>query len=142
MTPKKILVPCGPGGRDLTGVHHALALAERLQAHVVILKWMDLTDAGETHAGWLGDALTDVIANARLAGLNLSHLTVTGAPQDEIVNVVEEEGIDLLVLSTDQWHLESTLLRSHPGLLGSIIRVKEKEPMNVSVEEGGRRWPS
>lgn len=142
MTPKEILVPCGPRGRDLNGVHHALALAERLQAHVVILQWIDLTDVGEAHADWLGAALTDVIANARMAGLNLSHMTLTGSPQDEIVNVVEEEGIDLLVLSADQWHLESTLLRSHPRLLGSIIRVKEKKPMDVSVEEGGRRWRS
>jgi nucleotide-binding universal stress UspA family protein len=128
VTPKKILVPCGPGSGDLSGVHHALALAERLQAHVLILQWRDPTNARQPKSAWLGEALTDVIANARLAGLNLSHLTVTGSPQDEIVNIAEEEGIDLLVLSADQWQLEAALLQRHPRLLGSIIRVKEKEP--------------
>ncbi|TFG36841.1 MAG: universal stress protein [Candidatus Aminicenantes bacterium] len=128
MTPKKILVPCGPGGGDLKSVHHALALAERLQAHVLILQWWDPPDGRAPQSEWLGEALTDVIANARLAGLSLSHLTVTGSPHDEIVNIVEEESIDLLVLSADQWQLEAALLQRHPRLLGSIIRVKEKEP--------------
>lgn len=142
MTPKKILVPCGPGGRDLKSVHHALALAERMLAHVLIVQWREPGDAGEANSDWLGEALTDVIANARLAGLSLSYLTVNGSPPDEIVKIVEEEEIDLLVLSADQWQLESTLLQHHPRLLGSIIRVKEKESMEVSIKKGGRRWPS
>ncbi len=139
MTPKKILVPCGPGNGDLKSVHHALALAERLQAHVLIVQWREPQDDRDPQSDWLDESLTDVIANARLAGLNLSHLRVTGSPHDEIVNVVEEEGVDLLVLSADQWQLESALIQRHPRLLGSIIRVKEKEKMDVSMNEGGRR---
>ena len=78
MTQMKILVPCGPGGGDLKSVHHALALAERLQAHVLILQWREPPEDREPQSEWLGEALSDVIANARLAGLSLSHLTVTG----------------------------------------------------------------
>jgi nucleotide-binding universal stress UspA family protein len=137
MTTKKILVPCGPGGGDLKSVHHALALAERLQAHVVILEWRNSSDDSEPASSWLGDALNDVIANARMAGLNLSHLRVTGSPPDEIVTIIEDEEIDLLVLSADQSQLESMILRHHPRLLGGVIRVKEKETMDNSVREGG-----
>jgi nucleotide-binding universal stress UspA family protein len=139
MTTKKILVPCGPEGGDLKSVHHALALAERLHAHVVVVQWTDPRHLGKPGSKWFGEALTDVIANARLAGLSLSHLTVTGSPHDEIVNIVEDEDIDLLVLSADQPQLEAAVLRHHPRLLGSIIRVKEKDTMDVSVNEGGSR---
>jgi len=137
MTTKKILVPCGPEGGDLKSVHYALALAERLQAHVVVLEWRESPADRAPASSWLGDALNDVIANARLAGLNLSHLRVTGSPQDEIVSIVEDEEIDLLVLNADQTQLESAVLRHHPRLLGAVIRVKEKEPMDISVGGGG-----
>jgi nucleotide-binding universal stress UspA family protein len=136
MTTKKILVPCGPEG-NLKSVHHALALAERLQAHVVILEWKGSADDRDPASTWFGDALNDVITNARMAGLSLSHLRATGAPQDEIVTIVDDEEIDLLVLGADQSQLEAAVLRDHPRLLGAVIRVKEKEAMDNSVEEGG-----
>lgn len=137
MTTKKILVPCGPESGGLKSVHHALALAERLQAHVVILEWRESPGDRKPASTWLGDALNDVIANARMAGLSLSHLRVTGAPLDEIGNIVEDEEIDLLVLSADQSQLEAAILRHHSRLLGAVIRVKEKGSMDYSVEEGG-----
>ena len=143
MMRKKIMVPFGPGGGDLKSVHHALALAERLDALVLIVQWEGRTGSRASSTKWVDDALADVIANARLAGLNVSHMTVSGpAEEDEIANLVDEEGVDLLVLNADRWQLESALLRCHPRLTGNIIRVKEKVTMNVAEEEGDRRWQS
>jgi hypothetical protein len=142
VTRRKILVPFGPDGKDLKCVHHALALAERLDAGVLIVQWGGRTDPPGSWQRWVRDALAEVIANARLAGLSVTHMTVSGPADDEIANLVEDEGVDLLVLDAESWHLESTLLRRSPRLSGNIIRVKEKEPMNISVEEDGRRWLS
>jgi nucleotide-binding universal stress UspA family protein len=142
MTQKKILVPFGPDGGDLKSVHHALALAERLQAKVVILQWGSVSGGGTTQSSWVAEALAEVIAGARLAGLSLSHLTVAGPPADEIADVIADEGVDLVVLSADQDRLESALLHRQPRLAGTIIRVKEKEAMDLSVKEGGRPWRS
>lgn len=140
MSRKKILVPFGPGGRDLKSVHHALALAERLDAGVLIVQWGARSDHRATGSAWVDDVLSDVIANARLSGLSVSHMTVTGPAADEIANLVDEEGADLLVLDAEHWQLESAVLRRHPRLSGNIIRVKEKEPMSVAMDEGGERW--
>lgn len=142
MTRKKILVPFGPDGKDLKCVHHALALAERLDAGVVIVQWARRADPPASWAKWVQQALDEVIADARLAGLPVTHMTVTGPTDDEIASLIEDEGVDLLVLDADRWQLESTVLRHVPRLAGNIIRVREKEPMTQSVEEDGRRWLS
>jgi hypothetical protein len=142
VTRKKILVPFGPDGKDLKCVHHALALAERLDAGVVIVQWGRQPDPPASWAKWVQQSLDEVIADARLAGLSVTHMTVSGPTDDEIASLIENEGVDLLVLDADRWQLESTVLRHFPRLSGNIIRVREKEPMKQSVEEDGRRWLS
>lgn len=142
MTRKKILVPFGPDSGDLRSLYHALALAGRLEASVLIVEWGGDAGTRAPRSTWVGDALTDVIAEARLAGLQVTHMTVAGQTEDEIATLVDEEQVDLLVLNANHWQLESALLRSHPRLHGNIIRVKEKESMDGAAKEGGQRWPS
>jgi len=142
VTRKKILVPFGPDGKDLKCVHHALALAERLDAGVVIVQWGRRTDSPASGARWVQETLEEVIADARLAGLPVTHMTVSGPTDDEIASLIEDEVVDLVVLDADRRQLESIVLRHFPRLSGNIIRVREKEPMNQSVEEDGRRWLS
>ena len=142
MTRKKILVPFGPEIRDLMSVHYAMALAERLQARVFILQWGGAPNGSEPYPTWLEEALADLITSARLAGLRMSHVTVTGPLEQAAVNVVKDERIDLLVLGENQSRLERRLLQLAPHLTHSIIRVKEKDTVSLSEKEGGPRWRS
>lgn len=73
-------------------------------------------------------------------GLEKENLSVESfADGESVLERLEEAAFDLLVLSADQSQLEAALLRHHPRLLGGVIRVKEKDSMDVSVREGGCR---
>jgi hypothetical protein len=129
MTEKKILVPFGPRGEDLMSVHHALALAERLQARVFLLQWSAHADRRDTDSAWLDEALADVVSSARLAGRRLTHLQLTGSPEEEIIGLVRNQKIDYLVLSDGPSSLERSLLQRDPDLKPRIIRVKARITM-------------
>jgi hypothetical protein len=136
---KKIMVPLGPEIRDLKSVHYALAAAERLQAAVVILRF---TDGQDERPAWLEEALTDLVASARLAGLKLTIVEAEGIPEREIVDVADHEKVDLLVLSDDQRQLERGVLELAPRLEHIMIQVREKDTMHLGTEEGGSQWQS
>jgi hypothetical protein len=136
---KKIMVPLGPEIRDLKSVHYALAAAERLEASVIILRF---ADGHELRPTWLEEALTDLVASARLSGLKLTIVEANGAPEREIVEVANQERIDLLVFSEDQRRLEQGVLELAPRLGHMIIQVREKDTMHLGTEEGGSRWQS
>ena len=136
---KKIMVPLGPEIRDLKSVHYALAAAERLQAAIIILR---LADGRTDRTPWIEEALTDLVASARLAGLRLTIVEADGRPEREVVDLAEDERIDLLVFGADQGRLERRVLRLAPRLGHLIIQVKEKDAMSLGTEEGRSRWPS
>ena len=133
------MVPLGPEIRDLKSVHYALAAADRLQAAVIILRFAD--GLGE-RPPWLEEALTDLVASARLAGLNLSIVEADGAPEREVVDIADDERIDLLVFSEDQRRLAREVLDLAPRLGPLMIRVREKDALQLGTEEGGPRWQS
>jgi hypothetical protein len=136
---KKIMVPLGPEIRDLKSVHYALAAAERLRATVIIFR---LAYGSEERPSWLEEALNDLVASARLAGLRLSLVEADGAPDREVVDLVDQERIDLLVFSEDQRRLEREVLDLAPRLGRLMIRVEEKETLQLGTEKGGSRWQS
>lgn len=129
MIEKKILVPFGPRREDLMSVHHALALAERLQARVFLLQWSGRPDGREMDSVWLEEALADVVSSARLAGRRLIHLQLTGSPEEEIIGLVRDQKIDYLVLNDGPSSLERSLLQLDPSLKPRIIRVKARIAM-------------
>ena len=133
------MVPLGPEIRDLKSVHYALAAAERLQAAIIILR---LADGRTDRTPWIEEALTDLVASARLAGLRLTIVEADGRPEREVVDLAEDERIDLLVFGADQGRLERRVLRLAPRLGHLIIQVKEKDAMSLGTEEGRSRWPS
>ena len=137
--PKKIMVPLGPQIRDLKSVHYALAAAERLQAAVIILRF---ADSRSERPSWLEEALTDLMASARLAGLQVSIIEADGAPEREVVALADNERIDLLVFGEEQGLLERHVLELEPRLGHVIIQVREKDAMNLETQGGGSRWPS
>jgi len=136
---KKIMVPLGPEIRDLKAVHYAMAAAERLHAAIIILR---LAERDEERAPWLEDALTDLVASARLAGLKLTIVEANGAPEREVVSIADGERIDLLVFGDDQQRLEREVLEIAPRLGHLMIQVKEKDTVSLGAEKGRSRWPS
>jgi hypothetical protein len=130
MSQKKILVPLGSGGKDLKGVHYALSLAERVAARVYILQQDAVAGAVDPVAGWLDEALSDLINSARQAGLTVSHLIAHRELREEIVGLTKEEGIDLLVFGSDDGVCDRLMLQVKPLVSSQIIQVKEKNHIN------------
>jgi len=133
------MVPLGPEIHDLKSVHYALAAAERLQAAIIILR---LADSHTVRAPWIEEAMTDLVASARLAGLRLTIVEAEGKAEREVVELAEDERIDLLVFGEDQKQLEQQVLQLAPRLGHLIIQVREKDTMSLETEEGRSRWPS
>lgn len=81
--------------------------------------------------------LERIVAKEKTAGLPIRELVVAGEPTKEVIKVVEEEGIDLLILlAHEEWHLEHFLFgRTNRELVRkmpcSILLVKkELEPVD------------
>jgi hypothetical protein len=135
----KIMVPLGPEIHDLKSVHYALAAAERLRASVILLR---LAASPERRQAWFEEALADLVASARLAGLNVTIVEANGTPVREIADLAESERIDLLVFSEDQSRLEWATLDLAPHLGPLMITVREKDTMDMRSKKGDSRWPS
>jgi K+-sensing histidine kinase KdpD len=126
---ERILVPLGPHNKDLKGVHHALALAERMQASVYILLLESLADRDDLLI-WVQEALQDLINNAREAGLAVSYHIAKGSFEEEVLAFILEEGIDLIVFGGDEAYMAPSLLRIKSRAPVQIIQVKRKDNVN------------
>ena len=130
MFQKKILVPLGPFGKDLKSVHYALSLAERLKSHVYILQQAFRAGVENQFNAWFGEALLDLINNARQSGLSVSHHITQGEIRKEIVSLVMEEEIDLLIYGTGNGLSENLMFQVKPLIPTQIIQVREKNHIN------------
>jgi len=100
---KRILVPIGASEKSLRSVHHALALAKRLDAQVYILQQAARSSV-PPFGSTLEDALNDLINSAREDGLTLSHYIATRDLKEEIEHGLdelphEEDGHDMTRLA-------------------------------------------
>ncbi len=139
MSPKKkILVPLMPSVKGLKGVHYAMALAERLCAHVFILQLI-AGPAPDAISIWMDEALLELINSARQAGLGVSHHVTRRLFEEEIVELVRNEGIDVLVFGDDDGAGERLLSQIKPLIPSQIIQVKEKDHINHLKQEEGAR---
>lgn len=122
---KRILVPIGASEKSLRSVHHALALAKRLDAQVYILQQGPRKSAAAL-GSTLEDALIDLINSARQDGLTLSHYIATRDLKEEIISVAREEGVDLLVMEADDEMGRRLVRQIEPLVAGQIIQVRGK----------------
>jgi len=130
MLQKKILVPVGSSEKDLSSVHYALALAERLRAQVFILRHDAVDASPNSIATWLDEALLDLINSARQAGLTVSHHIAHRELKEEIVGLVKDENIDVLVFGVDNGACEHLMLQIKDLVPSQIIHVREKDRIN------------
>jgi hypothetical protein len=126
---KNILVPLGPHNKGIRGIHHALALAKRIQARVFILEWVPSEEQGNQR-GPGEDILADLIAAARQAGLNVSHHKARGPFESELLGFVQKESIHVLVLEEGEEDWNRVLHRTRETLPTQVILVKQKRARN------------
>ncbi len=135
MSEKRILVPLEASEKSLTSLHYALALAERLQAHVYILQHRIGKARPVSQTSWLDAALSDLIDSARRAGLNISHHVGTGEWKEDIVGLVTAEGIDLVVFGGEDDAWQGLLVQLEPLIPPHIIHVKPKHHNSYLAKE-------
>lgn len=133
VTQKKILVPMDSQNKDLKALYHALALAERIRAKVFILLSRHLENPQQTNS-WVEEVLVDIIHGACEEGLQVSYHIAADGFEDEIVSLVESEGIDLIVVSADKGPMQGALQRIIPRVPTQIIQVRGKENTTDRVE--------
>ncbi len=125
---KKILVPLCLKNKDLTGVYHALALAERMQAKVIILR-IESGEAGSDSEmeGWIQNALLDLINSASQEGLGVSYHIGRGQIEEEVLGLLTQEDIDLVVFGGNDQQIAQSLIRVRCRVPIQIIQVREKD---------------
>ena len=124
---RNILVPFNIGCKDLNGVYHALALAERMQAKVIILT----IDLNKEHVdpqieSWVQEALRDLMQGASRQGLPVSYHIAQEGFEQEINGLIAEENIDLLVFGAGDKRMADALQGLRPKISAQLIQVKEK----------------
>lgn len=125
---KRILVPLGPQGNDLKGVYHALALAERMKAKILILQIEEREE--NNGSGRLKEkVLLDLVNTASQEGLTVSHHIAYGALEKEVLDFIRKESIELVVLGEDD-QMAQVLPRIRTRVPIQIIQVKEKNNVN------------
>lgn len=125
---KKILVPLGLQNKDLKGLYHALALAERMQAKVIILRIEPQDGENDSEMeSWIQNALLDLINSASQEGLAVSYHIARGRVEEEVLGIVKEEDIDLVVFGGDEEEIAQSLLRIKSRMPVQIIQVREKD---------------
>jgi hypothetical protein len=141
MHQKKILVPVGSNANNLKSVYYALALADRLDAHIHILQQSLARRTESQQTVWLHETLQDLINDARQNDILVSQYTVNTNFKDEIVDLVRSEHIDLLIFSADQALSEDLLLQIMPLIPSQIIQVREKDEIHC-IKEGDKAYGS
>jgi hypothetical protein len=124
---KNILVPLGSEDKDLRSVQHALALARRIPARVFILSFDP--PEGEERRGIRGeDVLTDLIAAARQAGLDVSYHRSQGPFEQEVVDFILQEKVHIVVLGDPGGGGPNRLfLESRLEVVPQVILVRQKD---------------
>jgi nucleotide-binding universal stress UspA family protein len=123
---KKILVLLHPESRQLSALHHALALAQRIKAQVIVLR-IEPVEQKTPLAGWVDEAVLELLNRAREAGMNVSCNTLGDPSRAALVGFVQEQGIDVIVVGENGRRWVKDLLQMKSGMPSQIIRVSEKD---------------
>lgn len=125
---KRILVPLGPQNNDLKAVYHALALAERMKAKILILQIENQKDKNGSN-NLKEKVLLDLVNTASQEGLTVSHHIAYGALEKEILDFIKKESIELVVLGEGD-QISQSVVRIRTKVPIQIIQVKEKNNVN------------
>lgn len=122
-----ILVPLNVSSRDLNGLYHALALAARMDARVIILTIdLNANSADPQIGSWVQEALRDLLETASRQGLPVSCHIAQDRFEAEIPGLILEENIGLLVFGAGDKRMADALLGLRSKISAQLIQVKEK----------------
>lgn len=123
---KKILVLLHPESRKLSALHHALALAGRIKAQVIVLR-IEPVERKTALAGWVDEAVLELLNRAREAGMSVSCNTFRDPSRAALAGFVREQAIDVIVVGENGRRWVKDLLQMKLGMPTQIIRVSEKD---------------
>lgn len=130
MLQKKILVLLGPAATDLKSMHYALSLAERLHARVYIFRSVSAHQIDDVMYLWLNEAISDLVASARSAGLSVTDYISDGDIQSELTELIKTENIDFMIFSPEEQIDEPLLHQLKSQVMAQFIQVKEKHQIH------------
>ena len=137
---KKILVPLWRHGRNIGALHHALALARRIAARVFLLEFTSAVGEPGDEPG-SENVTEDLVAAARLSGLNVSCHKADGPFAEEVTGFLEREPVDILVLGEAEEDRGGVLVGNKWSAGAQVILVKKRKqgesasPPNVREEK-------
>jgi nucleotide-binding universal stress UspA family protein len=123
---KKILVLLHPESRELSALHHALALAERIGAQIILLR-IEPPERKTALVSWVDEAVSDLLNRAREAGMSVSCNTFRDPSSAALADFVREQAIDVIVVGENGRRWVKDLLQMKLGMPTQIIRVSEKD---------------
>jgi len=127
---KKILVVFDAESRELSPLHHALALAERIRAKVILLR-VEPPDEKTPITTWIDDTLLELLNRAREAGITVSFNTLQSRSEAAVLGFIREQETDVLVIGEKEVQWGKDILHMRSGVVPQIIRVKEKVDAGV-----------
>lgn len=133
---KKILVVVDPESRELSPLHHALALAERIRAQVILLR-IEPQEESTRSRNWIDDAILELLNHAREAGIAVSFNTLKSRSERAVLGFIREQETDVLVIGEKEVQWGKDLLQMKTGVPGQIIRVREKSEADFSSKVKG-----
>lgn len=122
---RKVLVILDTRSRELSPLHHALALAERIKAQVILLR-IDPPGERTPFTGWIDKAVIEIMNRAREAGIAVSCNSLKSRSEEAVLGFIQEQETDVLVIGEKEIQWGKDLLQMKTGLPFQIIRVKEK----------------
>ncbi len=130
MSHRTILVPLGRPLRALKSLHYALALAERIQAQVIVVQQAGDATGPLATSDYLAERMLELVNSARQAGIAVTQYVTTSDLTAEIVSLAEQEPVDLVVFGVGDWDFSGVPAAIQSRITSRIIQVTEKSPID------------
>ena len=141
----RILLPLDGSAIAEQALPHAIALVERFQAELIILRTFeplaekigmmgDLVKRAEDETRAIAEKyIENISASVQERGIRVKSIIIEGRPHSEIVRFAETEQVDLIVISTHgqsgltRWLLGSVADRVARGVSVPVLLVRSQE---------------
>ncbi|RJR50994.1 MAG: universal stress protein [Desulfobacteraceae bacterium] len=122
---KRILVVWDSESTELSPLHHALALAERIGGQVTLLR-IEPSQERAPFTNYRSEAVLELLNRAREAGIGVSFQTLKSRSEKAVLGFIREQEMDVLVVGEKEAQWGKDLLQMRRGVPSQIIRVTEK----------------
>ena len=149
---KRILIPLDGSPLAEQALPHAIAIAERFQSELVLLRVLiplsgpptkadaALKRANDSMAVYAREYLERIAADVQERGFTAQMITIVGRPHWEIINYAENNQVDLIVMSTrgqsglSRWLMGSVSDRVVRGANVPVVMVRARKIVSEESE--------